>query len=175
MRILRWLDKYTEELLMGVALLVIVFIMGLQVVLRYIFRNTLNFSEELARYLFIWISFLGISYTIKMDNPLRIDLIGIVFPRLWTFFRIFSQVVVLIFCITVIPAGFSVTTSIMRFKQISAALFLPMWIVYVSFLVGVVLGTIRLIQWFILAYKNWKTTGKFTVPMNESGENGGDV
>ncbi len=63
-KLTRWLVtgvKYTTFVLLA-ALVVIIFV---QVVFRYLLDSSLSWSEELARFLFIWIIMLGASTGIK--------------------------------------------------------------------------------------------------------------
>ena len=46
MKILKWLDRNLEEKLMMVLLMAMVLIMGIQVVCRYVFNNSLSWTEE---------------------------------------------------------------------------------------------------------------------------------
>ena len=63
MKTIKWFDRNFEILLMVCALLVIVFVMGAQVVARKFLGASIEWSEELGRYLFVWMGFLSISYT----------------------------------------------------------------------------------------------------------------
>jgi TRAP-type C4-dicarboxylate transport system permease small subunit len=45
----------------------------LQVVTRQLFQTPLIWSEELARYLHVWITFLGLSYGIRHQAHVRVD------------------------------------------------------------------------------------------------------
>ncbi|MEA3453552.1 MAG: TRAP transporter small permease [Candidatus Caldatribacteriota bacterium] len=50
-----------------ISITVMLFIIFLQVIFRYVFHNSLTFSEELARYLFVWTVFLC-SAVVARDN-----------------------------------------------------------------------------------------------------------
>jgi len=82
MRVLRWFDKHFEESLMMISLWAIVVIMGAQVIMRYIFSSSISWSEELSRYFFIWFTFLGISFAVKNNSHIRIDIIETTFPKM---------------------------------------------------------------------------------------------
>ena len=36
-----------------------------QVVMRYVFHSSLTWSEEMARYLFVWLVYFSVAYTAK--------------------------------------------------------------------------------------------------------------
>lgn len=70
---LKWLDENLEEFLMGVFLIGMVLIMGIQVLARYVFGASLSWSEEITRYLFIWSGFISVSYCTKNVFPLKLS------------------------------------------------------------------------------------------------------
>ena len=146
MKVLKWLDRHFEEVLMSALLIVLVIVMTLQVVLRYVFKSPLSFPEELCRYLFIWISFIGMSYSIRCNNSLKIDVLETIFPKLKPFIQAFGTVVFILFLIIMIWKGSGDMLLTITRGQVSPALGIPMWTVYISFLVGCVLSFLRILQ-----------------------------
>ena len=56
-KMLHWLDENLEEFLLVVFLIAMTLIMGIQVLSRYVLGQSLSWSEEITRYLFIWSGF----------------------------------------------------------------------------------------------------------------------
>ncbi len=79
-RILAALERLEEWLLvtafsvMGIALLS-------QVFFRYILNAPLIWSEELARYLLVWVTFLGINYGVRQRAHIEMEYFFTKFPR----------------------------------------------------------------------------------------------
>lgn len=85
---LRLLSRFVEGLVI-LGATVIVTIVTIEVVLRYIFGLSLIFTEELARYLMVWIVFLGGALAVKDDSHIRINvLVQRLGPRLGRLVRI---------------------------------------------------------------------------------------
>lgn len=85
---LRLLSRFVEGLVI-LGATVIVTIVTIEVVLRYIFGLSLIFTEELARYLMVWIVFLGGALAVKDDSHIRINvLVQRLSPRLGQLVRI---------------------------------------------------------------------------------------
>jgi TRAP-type transport system small permease protein len=61
MMVQSWLDKYCRLLtiLMVAALALMVVLVFTNVVLRYVFNSGITLSEELSRWLFVWLTFMG--------------------------------------------------------------------------------------------------------------------
>ncbi|MBM7573588.1 TRAP transporter small permease [Aquibacillus albus] len=53
----------------------LVFLVFLNVVLRYLFDSGLTWSEELARYMFVWVVFLGAVVAMKDKSHIGVDLL----------------------------------------------------------------------------------------------------
>lgn len=150
MKVLRWLDKNFEEKLMSLTLWSIVVIMGIQVIMRYVFRSSLVWSEEVSRYLFIWMVFIGISYGIKNGSHMRIDMLEHFIPKFRKGLEFLADLCFFVFAAYMIRPGISVISSLITTGQTSPAGEIPMYIVYFGLLVGFFLVLFRIIQKYIL-------------------------
>jgi TRAP-type C4-dicarboxylate transport system permease small subunit len=153
MKLLRWLDANFEEVLLMASIVLIVIIMGLQVFMRYFIGRSLSWPEEISRYLFVWFSFLGMSYAIKYNINLKIEFIQIIFPNLSRHISVIGDAIYLTFCLIMIKPAFSAFMTIMQSKQSSPAIHLPMWVVYLSFLVSICLSLVRLVQKYVILFR----------------------
>jgi TRAP-type C4-dicarboxylate transport system permease small subunit len=73
----RLLDRYARLLdaLMALALAVMVVLVFGNVVLRYAFNSGITVSEEVSRWLFVWLTFLGAIVAIKEHGHLGTDML----------------------------------------------------------------------------------------------------
>ncbi|MCM3790096.1 TRAP transporter small permease [Domibacillus indicus] len=72
------LSRYLENTLnivMAVSLAVMVVLVFGNVVLRYLFNSGITWSEEMSRYLFIWLTFLGAIGAFKNKEHLGVDML----------------------------------------------------------------------------------------------------
>ena len=81
MRFLKLLDQYFEEVIVIILLGTMTFLVGLQVIMRYVMQDSLSWSEELARYVFIWMVNIGISYGVKKNRHISIDFLNTILPE----------------------------------------------------------------------------------------------
>ena len=58
---------------MGTIFSLIVILIFTQVLFRYIFNNSLNWTEELAKYLFVWMTFIGAAGAFKDHIHIGVD------------------------------------------------------------------------------------------------------
>ncbi len=115
-----------------------------QVVLRYGFNAPLRWSEELAPYIFVWISFLGLYLAYRKGAHLGLDMLPyMVGPRSARFLEWLSQAIILATLVWAIgTSGRLISISL---NQGSAVMGLPMIYVYSAFLVGGALVVIDII------------------------------
>lgn len=157
MKVLKWLDENLEEKIMSTALWGIVVIMGIQIIMRYVFKSSLAWSEEVSRYLFIWMVFVGISYGIKNGSHMRIDMLEHFIPKLSKPLEILADICFIGFSGYMIGPGFTVIKSLIATGQDSPAGEIPMYIVYLGLLVGFFLVFFRIIQKYIMKFLQKKS------------------
>ena len=103
-KVLHWLDENLEEFLLVVFLIAMTLIMGIQVLSRYVLGQSLSWSEEITRYLFIWSGFLSVSYCSKKCLSIKIEQFVAIFPRRGkALFKVVNHTFELIFFLYMIP------------------------------------------------------------------------
>ena len=136
------------------AMSVIIFI---QVIMRYVFQNSLTWSEELARYLFVWLVYFSVSFTARRQKHIRIDAAINLYPKkLRPYVEILSEVIVLAFSIFIAVTGVTVFNKIAWSGQMSPAMGIPMQFVYAAPMIGLALTAIRQIQTIVQKVKALK-------------------
>ena len=159
MRTLKWLDEHFEEWTLVTLLALMALTLIIQVVMRYIFNNSLSWSEEFARYCFVWSTFLSISYSIKKGSMLRIDIVVQYLPKSWRKgIDIVMEFIVLGFFALLLYYSFDVVKRIGKSGQTSPALGIPMVVIYASLIVGFCLTCIRGIQKIIFLFRKGSGT-----------------
>ena len=73
MKVIKFLDRRLEEVILVLLLSCIVVIMLCQIVCRYVLNDSLSWSEEFCRYCYIWFMFVAFSYSIRFNLDLRVD------------------------------------------------------------------------------------------------------
>ena len=72
---------------------------GLQILFRYVMKISVPWTEEGARYIFIWMVFLGSVVTFANDQNVRLTMLSGKFsPKTEVIIDIFGYLVVIIFC-----------------------------------------------------------------------------
>ncbi|MGO5052127.1 TRAP transporter small permease [Lachnospiraceae bacterium LCP25S3_G4] len=154
MRILKWLDRYFEEVVLVTLLCLMMIIMGIQVTARYAFGSSLSWSEEITRYLFIWSGFLSASYCIKKGVSVKIEQLVSLFPEKTThILKIVSYIIEIIFFVYLVPFAYTYVQAAMVSKQLSPACSIPMFYIQFATLFSFVLCVFRLIQKLIQRIK----------------------
>jgi TRAP-type C4-dicarboxylate transport system permease small subunit len=119
-------------IILSVLLVVIVFF---QVFFRYALNNPLAWSEELARFTFVWLVFMSSAVVVRDDSHMSMDFVVNLLPeRIRVIIDIISKVIISIFMIITMRQ----TIIIMKvtFSQASPSLQIPMSLIYFSLFVG---------------------------------------
>jgi TRAP-type C4-dicarboxylate transport system permease small subunit len=112
-------------------------ILFVQVVMRYVMQSSLSWSEELARYLFVWLVYLGISYGAKIMKHIKIDAALGLFPaKIRPHIVILGELIFLGFSLFICYSSYGLVRKQIMIGQTSPAMQMPMWILYAAPMVG---------------------------------------
>jgi TRAP-type C4-dicarboxylate transport system permease small subunit len=145
-KIVKNLDENLEKYILILLLIIMTVVMFSQVFMRYVLNNSITWAEEFTRYCFIFSTFFSISYCIKKNSSLRIDMVVRLLPdSISKVIDLVAKVLILVFFIYFTFAAFDVVQKSMNVPvpQKSPALQMPMYVIYMSVLVGFLLTTIR--------------------------------
>ena len=79
MTIKKFLDNF-EEYFCVWTMAIMTLLVFVQVVMRYVFSNSLSWSEEMARFIFLWLSWIGASYAVKERSHFRVEMFANMIP-----------------------------------------------------------------------------------------------
>ncbi|MCQ4636967.1 TRAP transporter small permease [Anaerovorax odorimutans] len=125
-------DKFEEGVVIGF-LCITTLLIFYQVVMRYVFNNSPAWSEEIARFMFVWESWLGVSLTQKYGKHIKIEMLtGKLHGRKLACVNIAGDVVTIIICIILVKYGFEITNVIFNMNQTSSGAHIPLGLVYLA-------------------------------------------
>lgn len=144
---LKFFDEHFEESFLVALMAVMTLLIGVQIFMRYVLGASLSWSEELARYFFIWMTYVGIAYAVRRDAHIRVTMFtGIFSMRGQVYLRALTHIIFAGFAAYVMYQGWFLVEKTFRFGQSSASLGLPMGIVYLAPFTGFLLVVVRLAQ-----------------------------
>ena len=153
-KVWKLLDHYLEEYILAVLLLGMAVIMGIQVFSRFVLRESLSWTEELTRYLFIWAGFLSVSYCSKRCISIKIEQFVARFSRRTkAIIKVVNHTCELAFFFYMIPFAWSYMMSAVESGQVSPALSIPMYYVQAAPFVSFVLVAFRILQRWIIEFR----------------------
>lgn len=101
----------------------------LQVLSRYLFNTPLGWSEEVARFAFVWLSFLGAAFLVRADGHIRVSLLVDQLPDAgWIVARVIQYAGALLCMAIFVIGGLDLTRA--EWSQIAPATDLRMGYVY---------------------------------------------
>ena len=148
-----WLDENFEKIFLVAGLIAIICFITLQTFYRYIVSNLLEtagamvWTEEISRYIFIWITYLALCVAIKKRSSIRVDIIYEKLPQRW---KEISWIVVdgcfLLLTLVIAITGWGQIERLSQFPQYTTALRIPYLIPYLILPIGFGLMSLRLLQ-----------------------------
>ena len=144
---LAYIWNHLEEIILVPSFMISTALVFIQVIMRYVFHNSLTWSEELVRYIYIWQTWIGVSYAVQTGSHLRITMIRDRLPaKGQQVLEILVRIIWVGFAIFIAYQGVQAVQIILSFGQKSSALRVPMQFCYMSIPVGMILMSIRLIE-----------------------------
>lgn len=146
---------HLEEYILVSSLMFNVFLIFIQIIMRYIFQNSLSWSEELARYIFLWQIWLGASFAVKEHRHLRIEAFLNLLPKkINKYVELLSLLIWVCFSVFLAYKGSELVIILIEHGQLSPAMRMPMFYAYSSVPVGCAFMGVRLIGEIINFFKN---------------------
>jgi len=65
-------SKFSKlEILGAILLFIMLVLVSVQVITRYIFNNPISWTEEMARFILVWITFIGAAISLKQNQHVK--------------------------------------------------------------------------------------------------------
>lgn len=151
-------DKF-EEIFLVVCIAAMVVAIFAQVVMRYVLNSSLVWSEELARILFIWASWIGISLGQKKGEHIKITMVtDRLHEKAQKAVLVIGDICTIFILIVLCVEGVKVVEHIMSIGTATPALGIPKSVVYAAVPVSCFLMAVRVIKsmWITLTRKGEK-------------------
>lgn len=156
---------HLEEHILAILMPIMVLIVFAGTVGRYSGWFSLAWYEEAARYIMIWLVFIGIGAAAKKNAHFAVEVIFMIFPkRLHKAIRSIIVLIVAFFCGTVCFLSFGFLQRLYAMRQISPSLGIPIWLIYSAIPIGCLLMSLRTLQCY------WRTVLSSTSINMESSE-----
>lgn len=144
--------------LMGILMALMVIIMCYQVTLRYVFNNSNIWSEEITRYMFVYVVLLGSFVAVRRNSHLCVDfLLHIMKPGFRRIFTIITSLAVIAFLVYLLPLSYNLALSTMN--SMSPGLKMPMGYVYMAIPIGDLLMILGMIEVVLRKITNTEEEG----------------
>jgi TRAP-type C4-dicarboxylate transport system permease small subunit len=130
----RWINRIVEYVT-SLLLSLMVIAVFTQVIFRYVIQSSLSWSEELARYTFVWAIFLGASVATRRGQHIVMDAVTSLFPtKINKYLSIFVSLGFIAFAVLLIVVGVILVEAV-RFQVVTGLQISIAWI-YAALPVG---------------------------------------
>lgn len=151
MKALKWIDKNFEVVLMVVTLIAISVIMTAQIIARRFIGTSIAWSEEMCRYLFIWMGFLSISHSVRAGSIIKLDIVELAMPPAVS--KVITAVVDLAMAVLFAYLTFESVDIVRTTNQRWSSLDITMNLVYGAIPICFALTSVRFLEMFVIDVK----------------------
>lgn len=149
------LHNKIEEYVSCIFFLLIFLLMVGGVFLRYLFGVSFSWNIELARYSFVWLTFIGAAFVRSNDGHIKIELLLNHLkekrPQLAFYLTTIIRIITIIYLVLIVYLSYHLSIRSWRFK--SQAMQIPQFFLYISVCIGSVLYLIHEVKDFIIRIK----------------------
>lgn len=137
-----------ENISIGIALLGATFMITINVINRFLFHQAFAWSDELVRYLIIYVTFIGCASCVRKQDHIAIDVVQsfVKNQTVLCVLSIFVGIICVVFSGMITVYGVQLVAKVIRFPQLTAGLRIPQYIPYIMVPVGFALMTLRYAQ-----------------------------
>ena len=148
------LERRLEEIIAGICVVIMCFMVFFQVVMRYVFSEPVSWSDEIAQYAMLWSVYLSVSWAVRERAHIRVMNFINIFPKKTALvLTIFSDFMWLLFGIFLTWQSILLEISFWENIYESPALGIDQKWPYLCLAFGFGLMTLRLIQ---IYFRWWK-------------------
>lgn len=114
---LTYFEKF-QDVTISIIMVIIVIVVGLQVCFRYILNLPLAWTEEIARYIFVWLTYFGAVIALNYGILISVDLLTKKFsPRMQYILALLRGIIVAVFLLVVTVYSVSLLTIVFPTKS----------------------------------------------------------
>ncbi|RBW70944.1 TRAP transporter small permease [Bacillus taeanensis] len=139
------------------------------VVLRYAFNSGITWSEEMSRFLFVWLVFLGAIAAFKDNMHLGVDIVTNMLPeKVKKIAFVISNLLVLYVLWLLLEGSWKMT--LLNMSSLAPATKIPLGFVYgIGIVASIGMGAIAIIN-FYKAFRGKNKSGQFSLVPDHAGE-----
>lgn len=158
MKVIRWLDRNLEECCMAVLLVLIACIMMAQVIMRYLFKASMPWPEECCRYLWVATTCFSLGYVVQKDNALKVEIVMGMLPEKGKMVvEMGIRILMMLLHGYMVYHTFLSMAALRASGQLSPAMKMPVWILYLVLGIGFALGAVRYLEQVVRGVRKGKT------------------
>lgn len=148
-----------EEIILVIMFTSMVLVIFGQIIMRYIFNNSLSWSEELGKFLFVWMSWIGISIGAKRKEHIKITMfVDKCSSNSAMICNILSEIIVFVICLLTAYYGMKLVLS--QAYVLFAGMGISMSWGYLSVVLGCIIMMLRNLVNIKISIDSWRKRGR---------------
>jgi TRAP-type C4-dicarboxylate transport system permease small subunit len=151
----------TEEIVLCLTLLEMSVLAFIQVITRYIFGTSITWAEEILRYQICFVAFFGADIGLRYGAHIKTEAINLLLPnKLRPLINAFVYLSVFAFCSVLVYYGTGLVLTVAESGQMTAAIRIPKFWIYLPIPLGACLMTVRSAAYFVTELRQFAVQGR---------------
>ncbi len=147
------MKKEVEYYVVMYCMVLLILLSTLQIFSRFLLNFSLSWTEELSRYLFILMVYVGMSLGFKHRRHVRVEIIDLLVPpNVLKHINTVGEVIVIVVLALIGYSSIAIVKNAYASSQTSPALMLPMFLVYSIIPVMFAITIVRIVQVILARY-----------------------
>ncbi len=150
-----WIIHNFEQIIASTMLMGVIILLTIQIGSRFIFNNSIPWTEEVSRYAFLWLVYVSVSLVAKQNGHIRIiDHLKLLPKKIAKALLLISDAIWIVFNLVVVVEGFKLFANMDQYPLMSAVLHWDLKYIFLVIPLSFLLASIRIIENDINMIKN---------------------
>ncbi len=166
-KVIKWLDINLEALLGGILFFAMLGLIVLQITLRNVFNGGLQWGEEVSRFLYVWVCYIGIAYGVRMNSHITITAVTKLLPmKVRKFLLIAVQVIFLTVLIVLLRGAITNSIKIAALGSKASTMNVTENWMFLAAPVGYSLAILRIVQNLIYKIRRYNASWEIFIDLD---------
>lgn len=158
-KVIKWVDVNAQPIFIMTMFIAMTCLIITQVILRFFFGAGFAWGEELAAYLFVWITLVSIAYAFRNNRQINVEFLKDLLPEIVRkcLMIIIDIAMIIVLTLFLIGATKNVAT-IVKYGDMATAMPISLNFLYLAAVVGWALSIINLLQTLVWKIKRFNAS-----------------
>ncbi len=166
-KVIRWIDINFEALFGAILFFAMLGLIVVQITLRNVFQGGLQWGEEISRFLYVWVCYIGIAYGVRMNSHITINAVTRNLPeKAQRILLVLVQVVFLIVLIVLLRGSIMNSEKIITLGSKASSIRISENWMFMAAPIGYSIAILRIVQNLIYKIRRFNASWEIFIDLD---------